>query len=67
MRLRSISLTADSVALRPVTGTSARKTTDIPKFLTIVQAAELLAVSSTGQRSVTCNGFRSTQVINLGK
>jgi excisionase family DNA binding protein len=48
MRLRPLSLTADSVA--PASGdrarTSARKTTDIPKFLTIVQVAELLAVST---------------------
>jgi excisionase family DNA binding protein len=48
MRLRPLSLTADSVA--PASGdrarTSARKTTDIPKFFTIVQVAELLAVST---------------------
>jgi hypothetical protein len=48
MQLRPLSLPADSVA--PASGdrarTSARKTTDIPKFLTIVQVAELLAVST---------------------
>jgi excisionase family DNA binding protein len=48
MRLRPLSLTADSVA--PAFGdrarTSARKTTDIPKFFTIGQVAELLEVST---------------------
>jgi excisionase family DNA binding protein len=46
MRLRPLSLTADSVA--PASGdrarTSARKTTHIPKFLTIGQVAEALDV-----------------------